>query len=154
MYRPSFGAAFFVFIQTINGPRQVGKTTAAGIIDNDEELVEWKHTDLAREIKSMKTPGKVLKAYRERAGFCLVELAEKIGTKYPIFRRWRMTVFIKPLYSARIILLVSDIIYMGRLIRLNGWTGLPGMREVTLVISGLARLNRRARGDRFSAEKT
>ena len=62
--------------------------------------------------------------------------------------------FIKPLYSARIILLVSDIIYMGRLIRLNGWTGLPGMREVTLVISGLARLNRRARGDRFSEEKT
>lgn len=55
----------------------------AETIDDDEELVEWKKTDLARDIKAMKTPGKVLKAYRERAGFSLVELAEKIGTKYP-----------------------------------------------------------------------
>ena len=34
---------------------------------DDEELVDWRSTDLARDIKSMKTPGKVLKAYRERA---------------------------------------------------------------------------------------
>ena len=55
----------------------------AETIADDEELVEWKKTGLARDIQSMKTPGKVLKAYRERAGFSLVELAEKIGTKYP-----------------------------------------------------------------------
>ena len=52
-------------------------------IEDDEELVDWRSTDLARDIKSMKTPGRVLRAYRERAGFSLVELAGKIGTKYP-----------------------------------------------------------------------
>jgi ribosome-binding protein aMBF1 (putative translation factor) len=51
----------------------------AETIADDEELVEWKKTDLAQDIKAKKTPGKVLKAYRERAGFSLVELAEKIG---------------------------------------------------------------------------
>jgi plasmid maintenance system antidote protein VapI len=55
----------------------------AETIEDDGELFEWKKTDLAQDIKAMKTPGKVLKAYRERAGFSLVELAEKIGTKYP-----------------------------------------------------------------------
>ncbi|MCF7915807.1 MAG: helix-turn-helix domain-containing protein, partial [Spirochaetaceae bacterium] len=38
---------------------------------------------LAKEIRTKKTPGKLLQAYRLREGLTLVQLAEKIGTKYP-----------------------------------------------------------------------
>ena len=51
--------------------------------EDDEELVEWTSTDLAKEIRTKKTPGKLLQAYRLREGLTLVQLAEKIGTKYP-----------------------------------------------------------------------
>lgn len=54
------------------------------IISNDhEDSVYWQDTDLAKAIKASKTPGKLLRAYRERAGFTIVELAHKVGTKYP-----------------------------------------------------------------------
>lgn len=54
------------------------------IIDDDsgDEYVDWEETDIAKEIRAERTPGLVLQAYRERAGLTLVELAEKIGTKY------------------------------------------------------------------------
>lgn len=45
--------------------------------------VEWKNTDIAHEIKMKKTPGKLLQAYRLRAGLTVVELAKLAGTKYP-----------------------------------------------------------------------
>ena len=51
--------------------------------EDDEELVDWNSTDLAKEIRTNKTPGKLLQAYRLREGLTLVQLAEKIGTKYP-----------------------------------------------------------------------
>ncbi len=50
---------------------------------DDEEMLEWNATELAQEIKANKTPGKLLRAYRLREGMTLVELAEKVGTKYP-----------------------------------------------------------------------
>ena len=43
----------------------------------------WKDTDLAKEIKAGKTPGKLLRAYRERAGLSVVDLAKAVETKYP-----------------------------------------------------------------------
>lgn len=52
-------------------------------LDDDEEYVDWSTSDLAAEIRASKTPGKLVRAYRERAGMTLVELAEAIGTKYP-----------------------------------------------------------------------
>ena len=55
----------------------------AVITDDSEETVLWKNSDLAKAIKSSKTPGKLLRAYRERAGLSVVELARMIGTKYP-----------------------------------------------------------------------
>ncbi len=55
----------------------------AVVLDDEEEAVEWKETALAKEIKAAKTPGKLVRAYRERAGMTLVELAKAVGTKYP-----------------------------------------------------------------------
>ena len=55
----------------------------ADIIDNSDEAVLWNSSDLAKEIKTEKTPGKLLKAYRQRAGLSVVELADAAGTKYP-----------------------------------------------------------------------
>ena len=55
----------------------------AEIIDDSGELVKYDDTDLAREIKASKTPGKLLRAYRERAGLSVVELAAAVGSKYP-----------------------------------------------------------------------
>jgi DNA-binding XRE family transcriptional regulator len=55
----------------------------ADVSSGDEAFVVWKDTDLAKEIKVGKTPGKLLRAYRERAGMSLVELARAVGTKYP-----------------------------------------------------------------------
>jgi len=52
------------------------------IIDNDGEYVDWEKTDLAKKIRMNKTPGKILQAYRERAGLSIVKLAEKTGIKY------------------------------------------------------------------------
>lgn len=51
--------------------------------EGDEDIVEWNSTDLAKKISAKKTPGKLLQAYRLREGLTLVQLAEKIGTKYP-----------------------------------------------------------------------
>ena len=53
------------------------------VINDDDEYELWRETELAKEIKAQKTPGKVLRAYRERAGLSMVELAEKVKTKYP-----------------------------------------------------------------------
>jgi transcriptional regulator with XRE-family HTH domain len=44
--------------------------------------VEWESTELYKSIKANETPGKVLQAYRERAGLSIVELAKKTGIKY------------------------------------------------------------------------
>jgi plasmid maintenance system antidote protein VapI len=54
----------------------------AVIIDDDDEPVEWENTALAKKIHVNTTPGKLLMAYRERAGLSVVELAEKTGIKY------------------------------------------------------------------------
>lgn len=53
------------------------------IINNSDESILWNQTDLAEEIRAEKTPGKLLKAYRLRAGLSVVELAAAAGTKYP-----------------------------------------------------------------------
>ena len=55
----------------------------AVLSEDEDEAVEWKNTDLAKEIRASKTPGKLVHAYRARAGLSLVQLAEAIGTKYP-----------------------------------------------------------------------
>lgn len=55
----------------------------ADIIEDSDELIPWNKTDLAKQIQADKTPGKLLKAYRERAGLSVVELANIAGTKYP-----------------------------------------------------------------------
>ena len=54
----------------------------AVITDDDEEYIDWEKTDLAKKIQMNKTPGKILQAYRERAGLSIVKLAEKTGIKY------------------------------------------------------------------------
>jgi len=54
----------------------------AVIFDDDDEYVDWEKTDIAKKIQMNKTPGKVLQAYRERAGLSIVKLAEKTGIKY------------------------------------------------------------------------
>ena len=54
----------------------------AVITENDDELIEWEQTDIAKRIQINKTPGKILQAYRERAGLSIVQLAEKTGYKY------------------------------------------------------------------------
>ena len=48
-----------------------------------DDPVPWRDTALAKEIKASKTPGKLLRAYRERAGFTVVQLARKAATQYP-----------------------------------------------------------------------
>ena len=53
------------------------------VLDDESEAVEWKTSALAKELKAAKTPGKLVRAYRERAGMTLVKLARTIGTKYP-----------------------------------------------------------------------
>ena len=52
------------------------------VITDDESSVEWEGSELCRHIRTLKTPGKLLRAYRERAGLSLVELAEQTGIKY------------------------------------------------------------------------
>ncbi|MDR1635771.1 MAG: helix-turn-helix domain-containing protein [Treponema sp.] len=52
------------------------------VIIDDDGPVEWENTALAKKIRMNKTPGKLLTAYRERAGLSLVELARKTGIKY------------------------------------------------------------------------
>lgn len=49
---------------------------------DDNEAVEWKTSSLAQEIKASKTPGKLVRAYRERAGMTMVELAKAVETQY------------------------------------------------------------------------
>lgn len=55
----------------------------ATIQDEDNEYERWDDTELAKEIRVAKTPGKLLNAYRTRAGMTVNELAEAVGTKYP-----------------------------------------------------------------------
>jgi DNA-binding XRE family transcriptional regulator len=55
----------------------------AEILRNPDEVVHWNTSDLSKEIKAEKTPGKLLKAYRARAGLSVVELADAAETKYP-----------------------------------------------------------------------
>jgi len=50
---------------------------------DEEEYEDWEGSDLQKEIKAITTPGKLIRAYRVRAGMTLVELAGAIGTKYP-----------------------------------------------------------------------
>jgi plasmid maintenance system antidote protein VapI len=52
------------------------------VITDDEESVNWENSELAQNIRVHKTPGKLLRAYRERAGLSIVELAGKAGVKY------------------------------------------------------------------------
>lgn len=59
------------------------KLPEAAITPGDNESAVWKDSDLAKEIKARKTPGKLLRAYRERAGMNIVDLARAVGTKYP-----------------------------------------------------------------------
>ena len=51
--------------------------------EEDEGYEEWNGSELQREIAAMTTPGKLVRAYRVRAGLSLVQLAEAVGTKYP-----------------------------------------------------------------------
>lgn len=53
------------------------------VVLDDDESVRWDDTELAADIRSRKTPGKILRAYRERAGLTTMQLAEQIGTRYP-----------------------------------------------------------------------
>jgi len=55
----------------------------AQIMEDDEKALPWNDTELAKEIRASRTPGKLLNAYRNRVGFSVVELAEAVGTKYP-----------------------------------------------------------------------
>ncbi|MDR1443867.1 MAG: helix-turn-helix domain-containing protein [Treponema sp.] len=52
------------------------------LVIDDDELIKWESTALAKKIRMNKTPGKLLRAYRERAGLSVVALAEKTGIKY------------------------------------------------------------------------
>jgi len=53
----------------------------ARIMEDDEKTLPWNDTELAKEIRVSRTPGKLLKAYRTREGLSVVELAEAVGTK-------------------------------------------------------------------------
>jgi DNA-binding XRE family transcriptional regulator len=59
------------------------KLPGAEISPDVDESVIWKSTGTAKEIKSRRTPGKLLRAYRERAGLTVVELARAVGTRHP-----------------------------------------------------------------------
>ncbi len=50
---------------------------------DDEGSERWDETELAADIRARKTPGKLLRAYRERAGLTITKLAQAVGTKYP-----------------------------------------------------------------------
>jgi DNA-binding XRE family transcriptional regulator len=52
------------------------------VITDDDDSINWEDSELSRNIRMRKTPGKLLRAYRERAGFSIMELAEKTGVKY------------------------------------------------------------------------
>lgn len=51
--------------------------------EGDDEYEDWEGSEFQKEIKAMKTPGKLVRAYRARAGLSLVDLASAVGTKYP-----------------------------------------------------------------------
>jgi ribosome-binding protein aMBF1 (putative translation factor) len=52
------------------------------VISDDDTAVAWEETELCRQIRTNKTPGRILQAYRERAGFSIMQLSEKTGIKY------------------------------------------------------------------------
>jgi DNA-binding XRE family transcriptional regulator len=62
--------------------KALARTLPEAVIIDDDDPVEWESTALAKQIRRNKTPGKLLMAYRERAGLSVVELAEKTGIKY------------------------------------------------------------------------
>jgi len=49
---------------------------------DDDEFVKWEETELCKEIRSKETPGKILRAYRNREGLSIMDLATKTGIKY------------------------------------------------------------------------
>ena len=51
--------------------------------DSDADTVRWDTSELAARIRTMKSPGKPLRAYRQRAGLTVVELSRRVGSKYP-----------------------------------------------------------------------
>ena len=55
----------------------------AQIVEDNEKALPWNDTGIAKEIRASRTPGKLLKAYRDRASLSVIELAEAVGTKYP-----------------------------------------------------------------------
>ncbi len=60
--------------------RDVYRRYSRYIVQGDEnELVEWKKTDLHREIAAKITPADYLRNLRQAAGWSLRELGEKIG---------------------------------------------------------------------------
>jgi DNA-binding XRE family transcriptional regulator len=59
------------------------KLPEAEISPDADESIIWKDTATSREIKAQKTPGTLLRAYRERAGLTVVELARAVGTRHP-----------------------------------------------------------------------
>ena len=55
----------------------------AEILNTKSDFIVWNDSDLEKSIRVKKTPGKLLRAYRERAGLSVIELAKKVGTSYP-----------------------------------------------------------------------
>jgi DNA-binding XRE family transcriptional regulator len=55
----------------------------AEFVDDAMETERWDDTELAADIRLRKTPGKLVRAYRQRAGMTVTELAKAVGTKYP-----------------------------------------------------------------------
>ena len=55
----------------------------AEIISSNSDSIVWKNSDLEKSIRIEKTPGKLVRAYREREGLSVIELAKKVGTSYP-----------------------------------------------------------------------
>jgi plasmid maintenance system antidote protein VapI len=60
----------------------IGKLPGAILSNEEDEAMESESSDLAKEIKAAKTPCKILRAYRERAGLTLVELARATGRRH------------------------------------------------------------------------
>jgi len=55
----------------------------AEILDDSGEALPWRGSDLEAEIHAERTPGLMVKAYREQAGLSVTELADRVGTSYP-----------------------------------------------------------------------
>lgn len=49
--------------------------------EDDDEWVDWDSTDLAKELKARRTPGKAIRIYRENFRWTQAQLGEKLGVK-------------------------------------------------------------------------